>query len=96
MQTSIASCPSPEKTTGRSTEISGGSAWDGKIKKLVNNMVSKQRAQKSMAERFRVARCEIMESTGEWVGYSHYIISYWQPGKSLGLQKTFIEIAYKF
>lgn len=34
--------------------------WVGKIKKLVN-MVSKQRARKkSMAQRFRVARCEII------------------------------------
>lgn len=49
-----------------------------------------------MAQRFGVARCENMEDNGEWEGYSHYIISYWQPGKSLGLQKTFIEIAYKF
>jgi len=31
MQTSVASCPSPEKTTGRSTEISGETG--GKYKK---------------------------------------------------------------
>lgn len=41
MQTSVASRPSPEKTTGRSTEISGETVRGKNVKKLVNNMNAK-------------------------------------------------------